>query len=218
MGHNRYSVSRWFEGSAEPKLPDFLGLVDVAGRRLLDLIAALEDPLRIPSIREDWTRLQLAREAAYRQPFSHAVLRALELSDNPPGAAAQKRFIAARLGIGIAEVEAALQLLTATSQVQRRRRGWKPKQVMTVDTNHDPLRARDVKLAWTKTALARLERNDPGSFGYSLFAISRADLARLEALHLQYVRAMQAIIAESRPNECVGLYCSQLLDLGAVTR
>ena len=43
-------------------------------------------------------------------------------------------------------------------------------------------------------------------------------LTVLEALHLQYVRAMQAIIAESKPNQCVGLYCSQLLDLGAATR
>jgi hypothetical protein len=203
-GHNRYSVSRWFEGSAEPKLPE-----------LLDLLAALEDPAHLPSVRPSWTRLQLAREAAYTQPFSHAVLRALELDGNPRGLARQHAFIAARLGISVHEVEQALVLLTATGQVKKTRGGLKPTQVMTVDTNHDPLRARDVKLAWTSTALARVQRGDAGSFGYSLFAISKADLGRLEALHLQYVRAMQAIIANSTPNECVGLYCAQLLDLGA---
>lgn len=66
---------------------------------------------------------------------------------------------------------------------------------------------------WTRTALGRLERGAPGSFGYSLFAVSKDDLRRLRELHLQYVRAMQELIARSEPNECVGLFCAQLLDL-----
>jgi hypothetical protein len=66
---------------------------------------------------------------------------------------------------------------------------------------------------WTRTALERLERSSPGNFGYSLFAVSRPDLQRLRDLHLEYVRAMQELIARSQPSECVGLYCSQLLDL-----
>ena len=53
----------------------------------------------------------------------------------------------------------------------------------------------------------------PGNFGYSLFAISRRDLQRLRDLHLEYVRAMQELIARSQPSECVGLFCAQLLDL-----
>lgn len=69
-------------------------------------------------------------------------------------------------------------------------------------------------LAWTRTAAHRLEDGSPGSFGYSLFAVSRADLRRLRDLYLDYVRAMQQLIAASDPAECVGLYCSQLLDLG----
>jgi len=48
-----------------------------------------------------------------------------------------------------------------------------------------------------------------------LFAASRADLTRLRELQLQYVRAMQDIVARSEPSECVGLYCVQLLDLKA---
>jgi hypothetical protein len=38
-------------------------------------------------------------------------------------------------------------------------------------------------------------------------------LRRLRDVHLEYVRAMQTIIAASRPGECVSLYCAQLLDL-----
>lgn len=40
---NRYTVARWLDGSSEPRLPDFLRLVDVTSGRLLELIAALED-------------------------------------------------------------------------------------------------------------------------------------------------------------------------------
>ena len=49
--------------------------------------------------------------------------------------------------------------------------------------------------------------------GYSVFAVSHRDLQRLRVLQLQDVRAMQTLIAESAPGECVGLYCAQLLDL-----
>jgi hypothetical protein len=62
-------------------------------------------------------------------------------------------------------------------------------------------------------AAERLRAGSPGSYGYSLFAISRADIRRLKELQRQYVRAMQSLIAESAPGECVGLYCAQLLDL-----
>jgi transcriptional regulator with XRE-family HTH domain len=67
--------------------------------------------------------------------------------------------------------------------------------------------------SWSKVAIERLEQRAPGHFGYSLFAISRADLRRLRELHVEYLREMQSIIAHSKPDECVGLLCLQLLDL-----
>lgn len=65
-------------------------------------------------------------------------------------------------------------------------------------------------------ALERLERGNAGSFGYSSFEVSHADLKALRDLHLDYIRAMQHIIANSRGTECVGLYCAPLLDLGKI--
>jgi hypothetical protein len=210
---NRYTVARWFDGASEPKLPDFLRLVDVTSRRLLDLIAALEDPARLPSLRRAWAQQQLARKAAYELPWSHAVLRALELSAAPRGIAAQQAFIARKLGIATAEVREALGVLQATEQVTKTRAGFRPRQVTRVDTARDPVRARELKVSWTSTALERLKQGAPGKYGWSLFSVSKADLLRLHDLHLQYVRAMQEVIASSTPSECVGLYCAQLLDL-----
>jgi transcriptional regulator with XRE-family HTH domain len=212
-GRNRYSVARWFNGDAEPKLPELLLLVDVAGRRLLDLLACFEDPARLPSVRAQWARLQLAREAAYDKPWSHAVLRALELAGSARKLPEQAEWVARRLSIPAEQVRDALRLLAATGQIRRTRRGFVPLPAMVVDTSEDPKRALELKAAWTATALERMRGGAAGSFGYSLFAVSRADLQRLRELHLDYVRAMQSVIASSRPNECVALYCAQLLPL-----
>lgn len=212
--HNRYSVARWLDGNAEPKLPEFLQLVDVTSRRLLDLIAALEDPARMPSVRRAFAQLQLAREAAYDRPWSHAVLRALEIEGRARGPAAQEASIARQLSISNEQVREALRVLEATAQVKKTRRGFRVRQVTAVDTGRDPNRAHELKVAWLSTALERLKAGAPGRFGYSVFAVSRADLTRLHELHLQYVRAMQEVVASSTPSECVGLYCAQLLDLG----
>jgi hypothetical protein len=61
----------------------------------------------------------------------------------------------------------------------------------------------------------RSAAGDPGSFGYSLFEVSRSDLRKLMALHLDYVRAMQHIVSNSHGTECIALYCAQLLDLAS---
>jgi transcriptional regulator with XRE-family HTH domain len=213
-GFNRYQVSRWLSGATEPRLPEFLRLVDFASRRLLDLVAIWEDPARLPSAARSWKQLQAARQAAYDQPWSHAVLRALEVDSDSTGLRQQVNRLAECLDVDAGTVEQCLRILALTGQVKKSRGQYRPQRVAVVNTSQDPALGRALKLAWTRTAADRLERRSPGSFGYSLFAISRADLRRLRDLHMDYVRAMQQLIAASEPAECVGLYCSQLLDLG----
>jgi transcriptional regulator with XRE-family HTH domain len=210
-GVNRYSVSRWLSGGVEPRLPQFFQLIEVMSRRLIDFLACCTDPAHLPSITRSHERLALARQTAYDQPLSHAVLRALELGNAPEHE--QAVWLADRLGMAEAEVRTALGVLEATGQVERRGERWSLKQVLSVNTSQDRARARALKASWARAAVARLESGAPGSYGYSVFSISKHDLRRLRDVHLEYVRAMQAIIAASRPGECVGLYCAQLLDL-----
>jgi len=84
---------------------------------------------------------------------------------------------------------------------------------MTVNTGHDPARASALRVTWARVAVERMEAGMPGHYGYSLFAIGKRDLVRLRDLHVEYVRAMQDIIAASAQNECVALFCTQLFDL-----
>jgi hypothetical protein len=214
-GFSRYQVSRWLAALTQPSLPEFLCLVEASSRRVLDLIALIADPARLPSVAGRWALLESVRLAGYQKPWSHAVLRALEIEPQPATSVAQIAQMAARLGIDRETVLDCLSTLRATGQVTKRRGRFALQTKTSVNTSRDPELARSLKTAWTSTALRRLEHNAPGNFGYSLFAISRKDLQRLRDLHLDYVRAMQELIASSEPSECVGLYCSQLLDLAA---
>lgn len=58
-----------------------------------------------------------------------------------------------------------------------------------------------------------VKESRPATLGYSLFSDIRADLRRIRDLQVAYLREMQAIIARSTPNECVGLLCLQLMNL-----
>jgi hypothetical protein len=214
-GHNRYSVGRWLRGAGEPKLPEFLCMIEASSRRLLDFIATLVDPTTMVTIASEWTQLQRARGAAYELPWSHAVLRAFEL-DGYRRAAHGERWIAARLGIDLAEVEKSIELLVTTGQIKRVRGKWRLGSVISVATGQDATRARQLKAVWTEVALARLRSGAPGNYGYSLFAVSQKQMKQLRQLHLEYVRGMQALIATPTRAECVGLYCAQLMDLSAV--
>jgi transcriptional regulator with XRE-family HTH domain len=215
-GHNRYSVGRWLRGDAQPKLPEFLGLIEAASRRLLDFIATLVDPSRMATISDRWQKLERARAAAYDRPWSHAVLRALELDGYKSCKGSGERWIADHLGIEVGEVEQALELLASTGQVSKTSGKWRLDQLISVDTSRDPRRSLDLKGAWANVAVERLRAGAPGNYGYSLFSVSRADLRRMRDVHLEYVRAMQSLVAGSSPGQCVGLYCAQLLDLSAV--
>jgi len=213
-GFSRYQVSRWLSGGTQPNLPEFLCLVDVMSRRLLDLLALFADPARLPSVAARWQQIDVARKAAYQMPWSHAVLRALEI-EAPQRGAEQLSWLSQRVGIPVEVVRECLAVLRATGQVREHRSRHVLGESLPVVTAQDVSRARDVKVMWTRTALERLEQGKPGNFGYSLFAASRSDLRRLRELHLEYVRAMQAIVAASTPNECVGLFCAQFVDLAA---
>ena len=46
-GRSRFAIARWLKGQAEPRLPDFLRVLEAASQRLLDFLAQLVDPARL---------------------------------------------------------------------------------------------------------------------------------------------------------------------------
>ncbi|MDD9943854.1 MAG: DUF4423 domain-containing protein [Myxococcales bacterium] len=212
-GVNRFTVSRWLKGSACPNLPQFLQIVDAASGRLPDFLSAFVDPEQLPSVRDEWRRLALLRRLAYEEPWSHAVLRALLLDIHKEGC--RSEHIAEALGLSPGEVRKLLTILRKAGQVRKASSGYRARPTARVETSTDPVRARGLKAAWVRAAAERLETGAPGLFGYTLFEINRKDLERVMALQRDCARAVRAIIRDSQDTDCVGLYCVQLLDLGA---
>lgn len=211
-GINRFTISRWLKAQAHPNLPQLLQLIDATSGRMLDFLSSLVDPSALPATREAWQQLEAARHLALEQPWSHAVLRALQLSTCPTRGD-QVGFIAARLDLPEPRVRELRGVLQEAGQVARSGGRWVPSPIDSVDTGSERAESRALKVTWADVATRRLETGAPGSFGYSLFEVSADDMRRLRDLHLEYVRAMLSIISGSRSTECVGLYTAHLLDM-----
>jgi DNA-binding phage protein len=212
-GHSRFSIARWLNGEAEPRLPELLAVVEATTFRLLDFLACFTNIERLPSVAEEYRALEAARKTAYDVPWSHAVLRALEISDYRALGRHRPGWLAKRLGISREEEERCLAALATARQIKLEGRLWVVDRSRTIDTRAHPERGRRLKAAWLKVALERLESGVNGIFGYNLMAVSRADLARLRDMHVAYFRSMQALVADSTPSECVVLFNTELFAL-----
>lgn len=212
-GKTRSAVSRWLGARTEPRLPDFLQLLDVSSLRLLDFVAELVDPARIPALAERWRALEAARRLAYDAPFAHAVLRALELSAYQRLPAHKPGWIAERLGLSREAEERSLDLLRASGQIRVAGGRFVPADVMTVDTRRDPRAEQSLKRWTTEQALARISTGADGLFSANLFTVSEADLERLRELQRTFFRQLRAIVAASQPAERIVIANVQLFGL-----
>ena len=211
-GKSRFAVARFLSGDAEPRLPDFLRLIEASSLRLLDFIEQLVDPRLLPSVQKPWERLTAARRLAYAEPWSQAVLRALELSSYAELARHETGWIAGRIGISLEEEQQCLERLADSGQIVWRAEHWQIENVMALDTRRDPDAARRLRAWWLRRGAARIEAGDRGLM-YNLLGVSSADLERLRELQKAYLTEVRAIVARSEPVEHVVLAADLLLDL-----
>jgi DNA-binding transcriptional regulator YiaG/DNA-binding phage protein len=210
---SRFALSRWLKAEAEPRLPDFLELIEVSSLRLLDFVALLTDPLAVPSLAERWSELQQARRAAYERPWSHAILRAIELEQYQALPEHEPGWLARTLGLSREEEDACIELLLKTGQIEQSAGKWRVRQALSIDTRRDPEAARKLQAWWARVGQERFADNSPGVFSYNLFAVSNADLARIEALQRAHFRELRTIIAQSQPVENVAVVNLQVFSL-----
>jgi transcriptional regulator with XRE-family HTH domain len=216
VGTNRVSVSRWLKGSAEPRLPDFLRMIEGASLRLLDFIAVFTSPAELPEASAAWQVLEAQRRVAYELPWSHAVMRVLELEDYRALPAHEPGWIAARLGIPREEEQRCLDALAASHLIRRRRQHWIVTQVLAVDTRRNPEAGRSLKRHWAAVGQQRLPELEPSGedlFSYNLFTIAERDWPSFRELHIAYYQELRHLVASSNPSERVVLVNLQLLRL-----
>jgi transcriptional regulator with XRE-family HTH domain len=210
---SRFAVSRWLKGEAEPRLPDFLMMIETSSLRLLDFLGALTNPAQLPSVTKAWSELEASRKAAYEVPWTQAVLRVLELTDYHRLSRHAPGWIASRLGISLEEEQRCIKLLARTGQIRQRAGRWELREVRAVDTRRDARAELAAKTWWAELALERQLQSEDSIFSYNVFAVSERDLGQLRDLYRAYFRQVRSIIAQSQPSERVALISVQLVAL-----
>jgi transcriptional regulator with XRE-family HTH domain len=216
-GTDRTTIARWLRGATEPKLPQLLRLVDAMSHRLLEFVSLFADAAALPSTRTAHRDLIVQRRLAYELPWSHAVLRALELDAYRTLPAHEPGFIARRVGLSLQEEERYLAVLVDAKQIRKERGRWVVRRVLTVDTRPSEADNRRLKQHWARVGLERLSTvpHPPGAlFSFNLFAIGSDEYERIRRLHIEYFERVREIVAESRTADRVALMNLQLVLLG----
>ncbi|HEX2735891.1 MAG TPA: DUF4423 domain-containing protein [Polyangiaceae bacterium] len=213
-GRNRFAIARWLKCQTEPRLPDFLRLIEATSLRMLDFVAALVDPSTLPLVRDRWNELERSRRATYEHPWSQAVLRLLETQAYQRLRSVRLGWIAARLGISLEQERQAVEALLHTQQIEITGGKYQVRsESRVIDTRRDPEAAWALRTFWADVALTRLKGRGEGLFSHNVFGVSEHDLGRLRELQKAYFNEVRAIIAQSEPVERVALLNVQLLPL-----
>jgi transcriptional regulator with XRE-family HTH domain len=213
---DRTTVARWLRGDSEPRVPQLLKLIDALTHRLVEFVALFVQPESVPMLGELARELAAQRRVAYDLPWSHAVLRALELAEYRASPRHVPGLIARAIGIEVGEEAELLRALSESGLIRRKGGKWSPSRVLTVDTRANPDGDRRLKEHWAEVGLDRLRRGAQPSdafHSFNLFAVSHADFERLRELHLEYYERVRRIIAESKLAERVVLLNQQLVPL-----
>jgi transcriptional regulator with XRE-family HTH domain len=213
---DRGTVTRWLRGETQPKLPELFAFVEASTQRLLEFVSLFVDPEELACTRAAYRDLLIQRRLAYELPWSHALLRALELKSyralpqHAPGVAARQ------VGLSLEDEARYLAALEQGKQVRRVRGKLQVQRVLTVDTRPSEAQNRKLKQHWAEVALNRYTHGQTSPdtlFSYNLFAISQHDYERVRRLHLEYYERVREIVAESREPERVVLLNLQLVPL-----
>jgi transcriptional regulator with XRE-family HTH domain len=206
---SRYAIARWLQGRAQPRLHDFLALVEAISGRASDLVDALVAIDNVPELQAVHRQRVAHRRVAIDAPWSEAIARVME-TEGYRTASRARGYIAKRLGLTQAEEDNVLAQLEAAGALLR---GAEEQLTISVDTSaasrEDLSR---LKAHWTAVALERLRAPRAEDWlGYNVISTSHADLERVREILRRSFREIRAIAAASAPAEAVALLNLQLV-------
>lgn len=211
MGCSRYAVRRWFSAETSLKLPVFLHLVDVMTGRVQDWVAALVDIQQVPTLRERFARVNLAKQLAFEQPWSEAILRVLETTTYQSHPANGAALVAEWLGLDIDVVRRSLAQMAAAGVIHDTADGYAVVGTISVDTRTRPDGLRHIRKHWLSALASRAGSPHPEDWsGYNVISVSAADLEFIKERLQSLYRELRARVAGSEPPEQVALVLLQL--------
>jgi transcriptional regulator with XRE-family HTH domain len=208
---SRHQVSRWLRAQTQPRLPDFLRLLDAITGRASDLVAELVPIESVPSAYRDWMRRNAARNLAHEEPWTEAVLRIIESRRYRELPEHSSPFISGALDLPLDVVQRCVDKLEAAGIVARRGAHYQPARALAVDTGS----IGKLREHWALVAAARARA--PGArdiFSYEVLSASRSDVERIDALLRATFREIRMIVAHKSGDEVAALVNLQLVHWG----
>jgi DNA-binding phage protein len=203
---SRFSAGRFLSGRSEPKLAQFLALVDALTDRLPDFVHAWVGIERVPALAARYQRVQAAREAMFEQPLCLAVMCLLDTRGLDVPAAQQVPLLAKTLGRSQRVVRTCVDTLLRGRVLGMPRDRYRLTGSLSVDSSAGPERERAARAFWTNVALRHVQDPTPSDLcSYNVFSVSRADYEKLKQLQREFFRGARALIAASAPTEMAGL-------------
>lgn len=215
-GVSRFAASRWLEGTARPRVPQFLALVEAITGRSSDLVAALVPIERVPSLLVEHRRREAARRLAFDEPWTEAVLRVLESDEYRSQARHVPGLVAQRLGIDPETEARCLERMVDAGVISRDGPRLRIAAPLTVDTRAFPEALAKLRAHWARVALDRVQvARASDVLAYNVMSVSRTDLARIRELLRSTYREIRSIVSASEPPEVAALVNLQLVDWDA---
>lgn len=105
-----------------------------------------------------------------------------------------------------------MELLRESRQIALVDGRWLPAQQHALDLRAGHAAAKALAAWWARIAAERAA-DRPGMFAYNVCGVANRDLDRIQALQVDFLKQVRAIVAESEPVERVALVAVQIFAL-----
>lgn len=203
---SRFQAARWLSGESQPRIGDFLKLLDAITGRAADFIGRLVGAKKIPALQALLLRQQAARRLAFAHPASEGVLRILETERYQNAKAHRAGMIADALGLPLEQEEMTLHALLEAGIVRRAGTKYSVGEPLAVETNASIAEKARLKGFWMDVAKRRLEAPQESDFlGYLVVSLSEHDRDQARAILARTYREILSLVASSEPVETAAL-------------
>lgn len=211
-GASRFSVARWLNGTAKPRLPDFFRLLDAITHRLPEWVAELVPIEEVPLLAPRYRAALAAKHLAFELPWSEAVLRLLETSSYRRQPRHRDAFLAECLGLSLDTVRACMTRLLQAQIIEKKGARFAVRSQGAVDTQGGKQALHRLKSHWSSVAATRLAApREEDFFAYNVVSCSAADLVRIRERLLVAFREIRSLVAASQPEEVAALINLQIV-------
>lgn len=212
-GLSRYSIGRFLTGHSQPRLPQFLSLLEALTQRVDEFVDAWVGIDDVPTLKPRLVRARAARHAMLQRPLCLAVMCLLDTRPLRGRVQSEQEDELARLlERPVSEMRECLDVLCTGGVIALTQGRYQPVSALTVDTRASRAQQLGQQGHWAQLAARRAAH--PGVhdvFSYNVFSIARADYDKLRQLQREFYRTARALIAGSDPTELGGLLLVQMI-------